>query len=707
MYSSNGIQHTINWTGDERGISPFNMASVFDSGYTKAFLEKRNADSAIVYPYGLNLFTSLTKAFDDIKKSILIEIDTISKTLPTINSNDMSNDIRNVLKDKAYSEPQKTYIEQCYQISDEENDKRSKIEVQLNELNETNYDDKITIAKSEKSQFDSLLTFLQNTLKSISELNENIDKLYKEIKIARKANDESKAKIKILNEIGNTDSEEWKQFVKAGYAYVNTSGLAKEVCPYCRQPLSANSLDILAAYGAYISDKSETRMAELLKTKNSLLHDTKALKVSYEISEQLDKLLDSISATSPLIKQKVKDATACLAAIKSNLIASFEKEEPNGTLNVESIEAAIKEISDISECRQNQINDYKVNKEQKSKLISELKAEITPLIEHKAISEQKDLFNDWFEKVHTIMKLNKNTEELSTTGISVLAKRASQSLISENLKNKFQEELNALKLGHLQVDLSDDKASRGQLQMSIHLANNTGVQNILSEGEQKGIALALFIAERRMQLANTPIVLDDPVNSLDHHITAYFIERLTMLKNQIIIFSHNVLLQSTLLNLNCIHECGVNQRHSCNKHNIHLYAYKVFSQGRNQKGIIDELKQDNAANNLTKAERALSKIPFSETDTVSACLRRAIEMLIDEKVFNRLVPLKYTGKKDSIHWDELKRVHADATMIETLKEIYNRLSGGELHSGVEHEDNPIEYDELKDMLDKLKGILQK
>lgn len=93
VYSSNGIQHTINWTGDERGISPFNMASVFDSGYTKAFLEKRNADSAIVYPYGLNLFTSLTKAFDDIKKSILIEIDTISKTLPTINSNDMSNDI--------------------------------------------------------------------------------------------------------------------------------------------------------------------------------------------------------------------------------------------------------------------------------------------------------------------------------------------------------------------------------------------------------------------------------------------------------------------------------------------------------------------------------------------------------------------------------------------------------------------------------------
>lgn len=153
-----------------------------------------------------------------------------------------------------------------------------------------------------------------------------------------------------------------------------------------------------------------------------------------------------------------------------------------------------------------------------------------PLIEYKLISSQKDLFVEWFEKIDNVNELKKCQLELSTRGISTLARTASQTLVTENLKTKFQEELDALGLKKLSVNLTDAGTSRGQAFMQLKLFNNNSVSDVLSEGEQKGVALALFIAERRMQLSQNPIILDDPVNSLDHFITAKLVERLSRLE---------------------------------------------------------------------------------------------------------------------------------------------------------------------------------
>lgn len=79
-------------------------------------------------------------------------------------------------------------------------------------------------------------------------------------------------------------------------------------------------------------------------------------------------------------------------------------------------------------------------------MIAELSSQMKSLIEQKAISTQKELFFDWFEKMRVVDELKKCQTELSTRSISILAKTASQTLVTENLKTKFQEELDALGL---------------------------------------------------------------------------------------------------------------------------------------------------------------------------------------------------------------------------------------------------------------------
>jgi hypothetical protein len=86
-------------------------------------------------------------------------------------------------------------------------------------------------------------------------------------------------------------------------------------------------------------------------------------------------------------------------------------------------------------------------------------------------------------------------------------------------------------------------------------------------------------------------------------------------------------------------------------------------------------------------------------------LRKTVECLIDEKVFNEQVPTKFTSKNNRIHWDGLKQLNNDQVLINTLREIHDRVSGGEMHNGTESEENQIEKEEFDTMVVKLDFII--
>lgn len=392
--------------------------------------------------------------------------------------------------------------------------------------------------------------------------------------------------------------------------------------------------------------------------------------------------------------------------LKTHLLETLECEQNSEASIPDTLVSLLASLLAICKEYNSSISNLREELAKKNQLVAELSERMKPLIEHNAISKQKELFVDWFDKIHSIEELKKCQTELSTRMISTLAKTASQTLVTDNLKSKFQEELDNIGLKKLSVELSDAGASRGQSFMQLRLINNSSVTDVLSEGEQKGVALALFIAERRMQLSNNPIILDDPVNSLDHFITAKLVERLSALDNQIIIFSHDLLLQTSLVNYRGVHECGKNQVSSCKKGTKHLFLYSVKSHGRDSKGVITEMKQDTVRNNLTSTKQLLDKIPFTETEIlmIGAILRHTIELMIDEKIFNNQIPVKFHGRKNAIQWDQLKTLNPDAVVIDTLKRLFDRLSGGDLHLGVESTENPIDHDELENIYNELKGL---
>lgn len=652
VYSEGDNVKNLSWDGNSRSISPLNLSSVFDSSYTTTFLQKRSADSAIVLPYGLHLFTALTSAMDNIKSRLQTEIDSILRTLPQINKDGLSEEVVRILTQQTYRTTQKNYIQARYVFTNEQSEKLKLQEEKLKVLKETNFEDKIQLASNEQQQYLLILKHLKETENSLQKLHIESQSLVERISIVRKENEVVKQKISILNEIGNTNSKEWKTFIEAGDAFTRSSTLNENVCPYCRQPIVDNAVNIVTAYATYLSDKSIEELKNLKQEKNTLKQRISTVVTNFTISAQFKVLIYTRNSESELYS-KISASLRQLDEQKRILSDAVENEQNSNLLVFDSTNVAISAIETICEEYNNTINNLREKLTKKNQTVSELSFQMKPLIEYKLISSQKDLFVEWFEKIDNVNELKKCQLELSTRSISILARTASQTLVTENLKTKFQEELDALGLKKLSVNLTDAGTSRGQAFMQLKLFNNNSVSDVLSEGEQKGVALALFIAERRMQLSQNPIILDDPVNSLDHFITAKLVERLSRLGNQIIIFSHNLLLQTSLVNLRGIHECGVNQKSSCGKSTKHLFMYSVTSHNRDKKGVITEKKQDNVANNLKKVQNLLNRTPFSDDCSimVGAILRHTIELIIDEKIFNNQIPVKFHGRKNTIQWE--------------------------------------------------------
>ncbi|WP_409268487.1 ParB family protein [Pseudomonas sp. KCJK9044] len=100
-----------------------------------------------------------------------------------------------------------------------------------------------------------------------------------------------------------------------------------------------------------------------------------------------------------------------------------------------------------------------------------------------------------------------------------------------------------LKVHQLQVVMKPESpGGKTQFKLVLQLPGGGAPSAILSEGEQRAIAIASFLAEIKLGKGRGGIVLDDPVSSLDHCRRWEVAERLAResLNRQVIVFTHDI-----------------------------------------------------------------------------------------------------------------------------------------------------------------------
>src|SRR5262249_41200214 len=125
------------------------------------------------------------------------------------------------------------------------------------------------------------------------------------------------------------------------------------------------------------------------------------------------------------------------------------------------------------------------------------------------------------------------------------AKEASKELLNKDFEKRFEEECRRLRAPHVTLNFP---GRQGQATRRKLVASHKPSE-ILSEGEQKALALADFLAEVTSVPAASPVIFDDPITSMDYRRIHEVSDRvLTLAQNhQVIVFTHNIWFAAELL----------------------------------------------------------------------------------------------------------------------------------------------------------------
>ena len=125
------------------------------------------------------------------------------------------------------------------------------------------------------------------------------------------------------------------------------------------------------------------------------------------------------------------------------------------------------------------------------------------------------------------------------------AKEASEQLLNKDFEKRFEDECKLLRAPSVTLNFP---GRQGQVTRR-KLVASYKPNEVLSEGEQKALALADFLAEVTSVPASSPVVFDDPITSMDYRRIREVCDRILALagNHQIIVFTHNISFAAELL----------------------------------------------------------------------------------------------------------------------------------------------------------------
>lgn len=136
-------------------------------------------------------------------------------------------------------------------------------------------------------------------------------------------------------------------------------------------------------------------------------------------------------------------------------------------------------------------------------------------------------------------------DAVETGSVSRIMTTLRRSLVMQDLEKRILAEIEALALTHIPFAVNDrSKDGQSYFEVGLNAPHAIANNRVLSEGEQRALALACFLAEVGGDSSLQGMIIDDPVSSLDHvrirRVAARLVEEAAS-GRQVIIFTHNLL----------------------------------------------------------------------------------------------------------------------------------------------------------------------
>ena len=310
---------------------------------------------------------------------------------------------------------------------------------------------------------------------------------------------------------------------------------SEDLCVLCQQPLGEDAIQRFQTFEEFI--KSETKAKEqrelaALNDRKSELQATIVCKESLAADQSL--LIDELSqANMAKLSDWVVAASAALSKLVEgkDLTISVDVESPKDLLNSLS-----QEFCDRIKC---------VESLQTSEGRSKLEKKKQELESRLFLADNKKDVEAQVQRLKDVAQLKSKLKTTARTAITNKNKELSELLVTEALCNRFAREIEKLSLDTIPMELKKSRDRKAQSFFRVEFVGYPAGQplsEILSEGEHRCVALAVFLAELVTSKDYSGIVFDDPMSSLDHIYRARVAKRLAEegKHRQVIVFTHDL-----------------------------------------------------------------------------------------------------------------------------------------------------------------------
>ena len=356
--------------------------------------------------------------------------------------------------------------------------------------------------------------------------------------------------------LSHVGSDTWQQMFRYAkeYSILTNAGVPPpavqegDLCLLCQQPLSQEASERLLRFEEYVtgaakkdSDQAAQDLDEIVSSLRSLsipstqeidnrLAEFREMSTKRQtVSEQARALAISVGKRrAEMIRAKLADNLSDLRALDFSLLDTLREEIDSLNKEARALEKANQDSE--QEIRSNRLSQLKDTKHL---------ADSLPIV----LARRQDL--------ELRARLKECERAAKTNAVSHKANSLRQELTSEKLRNRIHTEMEALNLTHLHLTIYDDsRIGDSAYKVSLDAKQRVATKDVLSEGEQRALGLACFLADVNGQPKQHGIIVDDPVSSLDHIRLRQVAKRLVQEAGngrQVIIFTHNLLFFSELL----------------------------------------------------------------------------------------------------------------------------------------------------------------
>ncbi|WP_308775154.1 AAA family ATPase [uncultured Bilophila sp.] len=522
------------WTEGDAPHHALSSIFIFDTDCGEVYVNNENPTE--YKPIGVDLLEKLIPALTRASQQLAAEVASYTTQKPYIDSS-LSSTSAAQWYDSLESK-ERSDIDEYIQFSAKDVERKQELFSLINSTNQ--------------QQTIQDLTNLGSRIKNICQQFLNIEILFNKQNIDeivalratyeknKQAYDIAVKELGAINTINGFGTNPWRVLWDAAKKFAHSNGMSDgqtfpsqdslEKCVLCQQELNSEAKSRLLGFNKFILNDVTMNLQAIQEAIQDKENIVKSLNIPQFI------VVPEIFQLIPRIEEKYVEFCNYIDQIKNSILYYLHN---GGNLNIALIPIS-PIISSVLPTIEAQIEQNKQFLQNKNTFF----AEYNELIAKEFLFSHKDIILRYFDEFHYKSWLNKCQSTINTSSIS---RKIGELVEDRAVILQHQEFINHLRYFNpelaAKVLLTKTKTSQGNTFQQCRLAGLTDtINSVLSEGEQKIIALSNFLAECTIDGRQNSIIFDDPVNSLDMDYRELIAHKIAELSGnrQVIVLTHDL-----------------------------------------------------------------------------------------------------------------------------------------------------------------------